>query len=82
MLLVFLLAGCAPMTEQAIEKREAMMYEQMDREEQFKHDEKACLRASGYMKIERNGKAKRRQEILRVPGPGDKWACVTDTWRQ
>ena len=79
---IFLLVGCAPMTPEAIEKREFMAYEQMDREELFRHDERACLHANGRIVIERNGHAKRRQEILRVPGPKDRWTCSTDTWRQ
>ncbi len=67
------------MTPAAIEKREAMAYEQMDREDAFKIDKAACLRASGRMVIDRNGKARRRQEVLNVPGPGDGWACRVGT---
>lgn len=75
-LLVALVVGCAPMTPAAIEKRDSRMYEQMDREDRFKRDEKFCMRLNGRMAIERNGKAKRQQEVLGVPGRGDRWACV------
>ena len=77
-LLIVLVIGCAPITPAAIEKRESRTYEQMNREEQFKRDEKDCLYLNGRMVIERNGKAKRRQEILNVPGRGDGWTCVAN----
>jgi len=64
------------MTPEAVEKREFMAYEQMDRTELFKAEEAACLRANGHIVIERSVKTRRRQEILNIPGLDDDWACV------
>ena len=75
--LIFLLAGCSTMTEEAIEKQDELAYERMERAESFVSYKARCDDANGYVVIERWGKATRREVILNVPGRGDKVICTT-----
>lgn len=74
--LALIFIGCAPMTQQAIEKRDDRAYDQMVREQDFYVYKEDCESNGGYAKIERMGYATRRNEIRNVPGRRDRLHCI------
>lgn len=67
--LLGLIAGCASAPENYASDRAL-------RHEQYHEFASACERQGGYVFLERMGKATRRDEVLKVPGPGDRVSCV------
>ena len=75
-LLLFLVGGCAPPTQETIDRRDEQAYEQAERETAFYADKRQCDNQKGVIMIERWGQATRRQVLLDLPGRGDSWHCA------
>jgi len=70
-----LLAGCSPMTPEAVIREEERVYQQAEREAAFARHKRECTELNGVIVIERMGRARRRDVIRKVPGYKDVWYC-------